>query len=527
MVRHLATTGVEWGAAARLAALVRASKRSWLSGLLPIDSPWEIYASECSGWPYAPKGNPGVRGARAFFASIIRSVVWAGPRQPHVARGELSRCLTECHAWFGAELTRMLTPLFAPMWREVPTELTLTSGRAVMATLNALETDDGSLVATLRRWLEGVSDQVPDGGVCPGDLLIAHRHIEMLVRRHYGEAASERNGALIGGLRTPEFLAVYSKLPGPTRRTVDSLVSLSPLTRVVYADVVRPFPVDASMPFLRAVLRPADGAWRELWLAQVARSLLSALLNPIPQANEWRRLSAERERLASARRHASGLELARVERRIGVVIEQLTRARGAVVRALADRYQTASALALQEEAEPSCRWLRILMLDMLVRHTVTREMKALVVAWSRKAAGGGLPYVDDFMLSEQSPLGATFHDRLLGIPVTAIGEMNSDDVFRLRDSLGRALNPPSCPSVSEFAASTGFSKRSTTRLLSRFYDDDTGGVRLPFATPNDRGPAPATLLSNWLVPLLNALPERPLGEVDGAGGASGSEDQYY
>src|SRR5207248_5862866 len=119
-----------------------------------------------------------------------------------------------------------------------------------------------------------------------------------------------------------------------------------------------------------------------------------------------------------------------------------------------------------------------------------------------------------------------FRDRLLGIPASAIAEVNSDEVITLRDSVSRTLNPPSCPSYSEFAASTGLSLRSTTRLLSRFYDDEIGGVRLPFAAPNDRGPAPSTLLSNWLVPLLNALPDRPIGGADGDGVTSGTEEQY-
>lgn len=467
---------IDWGPFPRLAA--RAT------------DPWGVLAAGSDVWPAG----------------------W-GRVHPAAGQGALLPGLVECHAWLGAELARVLTPAFEPLWREIPAGLTATSGRSVAWTLAAYRRNRWGLVGWFYRWCGLPRQCVLGPDSLPGDLLILHRHIESIVRKHYRGTLLGIDGPLPGGLRTLEFLTTYPILSAAARRNVDVLIQHSPLTRLIYADLTAGLTSETDVPELGALLGQGRGAWREFWLAQLARSLLAALLSPSPYLIEWRRLEAERLRLESAIRHARGFERARLQQQLTSVTENGRRAAAMVGRVLADRYQTASAVTRWEDKAPHCRWLRILLLDMLARHAVTCDMRRLVREWAQVSGREGLPRIGHLLSASESRAATVFHERLLGMPVAVlVAEIGTEQGVRLREGMDHVLNPPPVPSSEDFADATGIPNRATERLLCRFYDDAIGGVPLPFAPLNDRGPAPGTLLSNWLAPLLNALPQRPPGQ---------------
>jgi hypothetical protein len=469
-------------------------------------TPWQIAARGPVGgtplWPeHWPLILPGARGG-GIAARLRRLSI----REPQVDR--LLPLLAQCHGWLSHRIIQWLLPFFQPFYSEVPAELAVTSPDGIAWTLFARVVEGGSPAALLEH--SRLLDAHRLGSQsAPGDLIALHIAIEQLVSSWTPGIDRQRPpDGLPGGLRSSRFLAAYSKVSGTRRQAIDLLVRHSPLTRLVYADLVSSLPPASSAQALEPLLTAGEGAWMEIWLAQIARSFLAALLTPPPELKELTTVEKEIGHLRAGKADWGGFESWHNAWRLGRLERDREVLRQRIAEDVAGRFRLAR--LIEPHGEGSClqRYLllRLRLLDMLVRHLVTAWMPRLVRAWA--------PHADDPVArADAILLGGraldAFDKALCKLGAREIGSiLGQPRSGALRQDLFAFLNPPLLDEDQRksLVDDAGLPEAVVRRLVGRF-EGKAGAVRLPFRFPNESAAPPATLLARWLPALRATFPE--------------------
>jgi len=417
--------------------------------------------------------------------------------------------LEECHGWLASRIIQWLIPFFQPFSSEVPVELTRISPQGIAWTLFTRVAETRGPAALLNH-LPVIESQRLGPVSAPGDLIGLHVAIERLVSSWASAVDQElRPTSLPGGLRTSVFLAAYPEISGKQRRALDLLIRHSPLTRLVYADLVSLLPPASPARALEPLLTAGRGAWMEIWVAQLARSFLAALLTPPPELktldvveSRIRRLNDEEPGWGFFERSWKMAERNALERRRETLRQSIASGVAGCFRVARFIEPTQDGCCLQRHL------LRLRVLDMLTRHLVTVWLPRLVHEWARHAT-------DEVMRADPVLLGSTglsceaFEAALCKLRASEIGAiLGQERGAELRSDIFAFLNPPILNEAELIALAhkSGLPETVVRRLVVRFGNDD-GGVRLPFRYPNESGAPPATLLARWVPGLRAALPE--------------------
>ena len=520
----------EWGPFPRLveqlakAAPYTFTNRDYAAArvLREVGGPWEIYAQgpELTGgddalWPEVlppTRARPAAPFANHFgtYAEYIYEL-FADPQQTpcrpeRLDREALSDSLVECTFWLGERLKQYLRETFAPFRQDVPAGLFAVSESGLVWTAYACLLD--------RRGPAAVRGFLPSGpgrgwadGATAADALALHVHAEYLVEKlpsrlplAPSQASGERRP---GGLRRSSFLENYPALAlaargGGRRRAwlhaLGPLLRASPLTQIVYADLMRDGPAPE---VYAAAVRFGSQAWgHDFWISQVARSLVGAMLSPTPDYELWDEAVREVSRLEALharRRSALGLSLKNVE-----APPELRRARerrADVARLLAEQY--VARLGSLKHIKDTSPYLHQRTLDMLVRHVVTGLMPELKRWWESHQSG--LPRAGYELFRKPG--------RFLDALTEVLLRHRPEDLLRLLPDVSRprllplvaeVLDPATHVEPEALARQAGVPDHSAALLLARLLDDDRHGIELPFPNPNHRAPATAGILADFL-----------------------------
>jgi hypothetical protein len=466
------------------------------------------------------------------------------PRTPDGA--EVINTLIDCYTWLGQRNLQALTPYFAPLWKELPLPLLVSSPQGVVWSLAAytFQTRGPQALIGLRPVL--AADNL---AATPGDCVAFHLHLISIVTSLRQTlrlplcAVSERRRP--GFLRSTEFIGSYLALvqrQGDRQvaewlEGLNTLLAHSPLTRLLYLDLPHQSQQssDRDKNFLLPLLRPEasaaeetdDKGWLELWLSHLARALLGACLSPPPSYEAWQLANqelaiiiAEDKARAAPREERRGVSLANKNIRD----EQFLLARDAKAR--------------RERAEKKCKELRELMrqqylqrwetvavwladfeylklrfLDLLVRQISLECAPRISAVWNRVKNETFKPPRDYFSWkSEDSGSGIcfeAFEDALFGHRDEAERPsiLPQPERERYRKIL-EGLLPAEPLDAAEISRRGGVFEVATKRLLKQF---QLSGVVLPI--PEERGYPPAELLADWLMTLMEPLSETRTTDV--------------
>lgn len=153
---------------------------------------------------------------------------------------------------------------------------------------------------------------------CPGDVLAVHLLAEDVVSGAVRGRSPQPEARFGGGLRTAAFLGAYDDGRGPGQ-AVSSFVASSPLTQLFYRDLLEPRSPLRIREALIALLglgrdpvthRPERAA--EMWIGQIARTVLAMLQSPPPGQRALRRAESDMRRF---RRSSAAFRRAQAELR--------------------------------------------------------------------------------------------------------------------------------------------------------------------------------------------------------------------
>jgi hypothetical protein len=312
--------------------------------------------------------------------------------------------LVRCLAWLARRNLRYLAPLFGPFWDDRPyVSFARASGRVTGRALSV-----SLFVHSTRRAASAAVRPAAPWEERPrtwllGDIISRHIDVHWLLSLFAAEVAGGGQGVLggQGGLRDPTFLALHAGLeevsaPGqPTAHAlqlVERLAQHSPLTLGVYADL---FGINRAVaPDWTAVicLGPSEEGWHELWLAHLARAIVSALLAPLRSLIRLRARTSEVEALLQLQPDRPP-ELERELQRLDAQYKDDCTSRLVFVRGLL----TAPSWAQQHES--GFAYLHFLVLDMLVRALVADSVQALRKDFAHAVAQGDSTRADRILCS--------------------------------------------------------------------------------------------------------------------------------
>jgi hypothetical protein len=407
--------------------------------------------------------------------------------------------LADCHGQLARLAIETLAPRFQPFLSDVPAELACTSERGVGWAFYARMAEKHGPAAVLASAgsFEGIR---LDESAAPGDLIAMHYSIERLAQL-WGPKRRSKPRALPGGLRTEPFAAAFPDIRGKARTALDLFIENSPLTRLVYADLVSLTPFRLSLRAIEPVLTAGRGAWMEVWLAQLARSFLGALLSPSPDLDELKSVQTEIASLRIRQRRSDSLEAA------------AARLRSRIVNDMFGRFQAARLMDPGVAgACPQGRLLRMRFLDMLVRHLVTAWMPRVAREWKYHPQRG-LGRSRELLTSPESC--REFAVSMCKLSPSEFPALLGERCENHRENLRALLNPPSLSNkdLEQLAEASGIPETAVRNMEERLSGDP--GVQLPFGSSNTQ--IAEFVLQRWLAALLDEMPcPPPAAESDGS-----------
>lgn len=502
-----------WGPIPELARFLRLRGRRRAAE--PVDvlavegSPWRLYArspARRSFWPPTlppPKAVP--TKPRTAITWILRLFSQSGVDDT----AHLRDLLCACHAWLGAGLTRYLVPYSAPFWGRLPSSLVQTGDASLVAALlihGALTDSPGLLL----RYRGLISMLERERQFRSGDVLALHWLTEVLAAELHAqlgivaELPAERR---LGGLRTRQFLSVYPRLTPRSRDTMDGVLEVSPLSRLVYLDLA---PTGSLSPSLDLVLcldekEPGSdgeqGWWLEMWYAHIARSLLGALASPPLGLPELRAAEAEVKRLEREARFLWVPPRLHTDRALARARTRRDALRAALAAHYTARFGGLQWFGSAGASAPGKVWVQLLLLDMLARHALSAALPAIVHEWQRSVSDAGRAgrqpdFARQVLFQPGSAYRQDLNTKLFAGPLRDLNALLNDQQREIvRAGLSALLTPFAVPDAAALARDAQIHGDGAPRLLERF---TASGVRLPFAWPHDTGPAPMEIGRSWL-----------------------------
>jgi hypothetical protein len=563
---------MDWQPIAKLAQQLSQTSQSMNAGALPwnhavihAEGVWQAYAHQQSAaWPpslWLPRPNPPrpvVPARQPFWKRIFR--FWQRPRSapaplilapPIMQPPALATSLTACYTSLSAQILQQTTQWFSPYWTELPAELAVVSERAVIWALYAWALQGKQTDAILQDPFLPATKYAVAVDSRPGDAFCLHINLEQIMQSLLSEWQIRQNTPTIqlrpGGLRTESFLHAYAALSSPHappeaqvwRKAVDRLIEGSPLTQLVYVDLVGGHRLPAACADVvrmrlhetadQDLLRRQE-EWRNLWYAQLARCLLGALLNEAPvcaelQEAEQRLRSLEslaRTKPQEPRRQRNAKQrgfIGDINAKLPELRQQCHALRRKRATQYLERVERISSLFQDAQGNRRCTYLQMRLLDMLLRHVVTQAMPAMLEEWRRLD-----PETKPWARTELFNAGGACFNTLTA---TLLGYAAFDDFLSLlaqeqkqslRRNLEILLDLPQPTDLLQRASEAGVGENAAARGWARFSGEPVGGIPLPLPAPNDLAPAPQALLDDWLPLLLNRLPQASVTVV-----ASGEE----
>jgi hypothetical protein len=460
----------------------------------------------------------------------------------------LARLLVECTAWLDELTLERAATLFAPFWEDLPTRAFRVSEKAIAWALAVRRLDrSGPTAFNMARGCPplGIGD-------LPGDFLALHLMIERLVEGLFARwrlAAPPAVERRPGGMRRREFLKAYPALAihlsrqmsddvmwrqaldailnalggmeflmsGDVmwRQALNALLDHSPLTRLVYMDVIgRPLTGQEVLPLVD--LGPREERWREVWVSLLARSLLGVVLSPDPSLEALRlaeaelsRLEAERiawieerrrswwRRLFSHRLPEGGapptpldMKVAAQRNRVQATGQRMNQERLARLRTLAEVLARGSP------------YLHMLVMDMLTRLAAGQAAEE---ASARRWAGPPPASVGWQMFDEGGAGADRLVRMLVGRGLDHVGELLASRPAET-EAVADILSPNTAAPCADVARRTGVPTETIELLAARFGDELAGRIHLPMPAPAHLAPHPEQCLAQCLAVLRAALP---------------------
>lgn len=522
-----AGAGLDWGpieAAARAVALWRRDgvNSAGLWGLIAAKELAELWPANIPPLPEYIQGE--ARPRRPWLLQRVARLLgrfgidlcWRLPhREPPPP---MLSVVVDAQVWLGRRNLRMAERWFAPFWYDAPTPLGIASGQGVIwgiACRTLAEDGPSAYLALANSWPLHLTTQ-PTAADC----LSFHLSIEAIVAtvaRRLGVVA-DRPARRPGGLRTQAFLTLWPALclrQDTAARVwtgaLKVLVSGSPLTRLVYADLLSDLDARvhfaalfqgfsfkagaaAIAPFSHESAAPGS-AWLDLWMSLVARSLLGAVLSPSRLAEAVR--AAER-RLEEARRQA----MSRYPRRAPVssdpeviaAVADLTKLQAEARTAHAERMTSLPAMVGSNPA------FRMRFNDMLVRRIAANGAPEMRHLWT-PADESDPRDVFFFPPSDSEPRQPlcfwAFEEALFG-PNRMTATADQANTWRERLY---AFLPEGDPTPDELAELSGLPRRSAQDLATQYRRP----VTLPFV--GVPGHSAQDLIRHWVQILIGRLPQ--------------------
>jgi hypothetical protein len=405
---------------------------------------------------------------------------------------DLQQLACECHSWVCSQVAAWVTPLFAPMWRELPTEITVVSGKSLAWTMCACALVKDGPTGLRRRSsnLDIMSGQKLAKGDPLGDFVLLHLLIERLVAYAGSRLRLEPIGMdesrRTGGLRTQSFLEFYPALAAPQapgrvddwRRMIDRLIDHSPVTRLVYADLVTRGQTieDATlladhdnsdfMPLMIAPQPAVPRFWRNLWLSHLARSLAAAMLSePLVAGREPEQL------------YCLPLGL------------------------LAGLFRNVSHTESLDLETHGVRMLHMRFLDVFIRQIALEAEPEMREVYMRTKEKHG----ETLFLDAKAPLLTAFLRVVLGADDSELRARvlnRSDGAMQpLRDWLRLVFDAGYVPDADpgEMDKACGGVPNGAAMVIARFSNDENHGLEMAYAPPGKFSWSPQVLLHLWLM----------------------------
>jgi hypothetical protein len=278
---------------------------------------------------------------------------------------------------------------------------------------------------------------------------------------------------------------------------------------VVYADLVGALPPTSPADAFEPLLIGGKGGWMEIWLAQIARSFVAALLTMPPELRELDVVETRLSHLRSERPSWGFFERGRKTAELAALEQRRNGLRQRIADDGAGRFRLARFIGPDREGSCVQRHLvNLRLLDMLVRHLVTEWMPRLIREWT-PYAGDEVARADAILLGDSGTSFQAFDSALFKLGVREVGSiLGPQRGAELREDLFAFLNPRDL-NEHEFlsvARDCGLPETAVRRLIERFRSQSCA-VRLPFRYPNESAAPPQSLLARWVPGLHAALPE--------------------
>lgn len=551
---------MDWQPIAKLAQQLSQTSQSMNAGALPwnhavihAEGVWQAYAHQQSAaWPPslrlprpnppAPSPPPVVPARQPFWKRIFR--FWQRPRSapapiiltpPIMQPPALATSLTACYTSLNAQILQQATQWFSPYWTELPAELAVVSECAVIWTLYAWALQGKQTDVILQEPFLPATKYAVAVDSRPGDAFCLHINLEQTMQSLISEWQIQQNIPTIqlrpGGLRTESFLRTHAALSSPHAppeaqawyKAVDRLIEGSPLTQLVYVDLVSSYRLpDACADVVRMRL-PATAnqdigrkeEWRDLWYAQLARCLLGALLSEAPvfaELQEAERLLHHIESRLQEPYQQRNSKQRRTMDKINTKLSETRQQCDVLRRKRATQYlqrlERVSSLFQDVQGNRRCTYLQTRLLDMLLRHVVTQAMPTMVDEWRRLDPETN-PWAHTELFNEGGACFNTFIATLFGNASfdAFLSLLTQEQKQSLRRNLEILFDLPRPDDLPQWASEAGVRENAATRGWALFSGEPVGGIPLPLPAPNDLAPAPQSLLADWLPLLLNRLPQ--------------------
>ena len=539
-----------WGPLPRLAQLLdcipdhpRSNEKTWHEAVEYYDGLWGAYTRGTFPDVSRPVREKVKTGLWQQIVDWLRSLF---PQDDPEFAGldDLRPAMVECHAWLGAQNLHAARCWFAPLWQSCPLDLTAVTQRGLAWSLYAYALSQSG--AETSKLPPGTDDYNKlNNRATLGDCIAVHLCVERLVdyagKRFDSDRVDpepERRG---GGLRSHRFLTVYPYLKARAGilgasgwlAALDRLIEASPLTQMIYLDVIDQVSKEVDFGHLSLAGRAAKNptAWGELWLSNLARSIVGAVLSP-PRELEVARYWEERERdlrePASRWAQRTGNQPEEY-RKLAAASQKRKNAEDAYAGQYIDRAASLPRLLGLSDKDRGSPFLTLRTLDMLLRWTLASRKDAFKAQWEEARSMFPTSFPREILFLSPSamrkrvkrafggddtgeeppigPMGAAYYAvfRLffgrIWSEAAAKPSWNGaghkaerksvETLFRELNGCSFAEEAPSDEALESAAAESGLTFQAAKRLVSRFHKTS---VELPFPPPNDAGLPPKGIL---------------------------------
>jgi hypothetical protein len=465
--------------------------------------------------------------------------------------------LARSHQWISERILRYIFPLFSPFWKDIPLQAVTTSERSLVWTLAVYASDtygpDLVLQAARSKVKRGEKNPLsfnlllnqkyvltPDAA--PGDFLNLHICIEILVaslKERLNLTPLPASGKRkLGGLRTRQFLDIYSALANPDLsggqshrivgkwpKVIRMLIASSPLTQVVYADVIET--VSPQTCYVSLTGFKTEETWHELWISHLAKSMIGFILSPPPCFEKWQDAEERCQQVEAEARQWASRRGYPVNSREIESYPGLREARELCRKLYAEKVrQHAARIAhLAHIFQANSKYLRLRVLDMLVRYIAASSAQDMQKQWREKSRKDPILRARNFLLTEECVYFDSFMEILFGQLQqdsnweNVFGLLDREQVDNLSGSIRDMIDFPIQrdifqndrefeDQVEQIAGEAGVRNQSVRQLIRRFADRESWGIMLPFKYPNHQAEAPMTFLVSWGTIILQSLSQR-------------------